>query len=96
MRGVEDRKDEKVLMAQYGGFTAVAEALNARFPFADTFTRQRIWTWWHRRNRNGFPDRKPVTGKDGRTRQLFSIEEVAGWWKSYSPARGGRPRTEGK
>lgn len=70
---------------QHGGFSAVARAVSEET--GDTCTRQQIFTWWLRRRRNGFPDRVRVGDRD-----LFDIDDVIAWRRSYVPSRGGRPR----
>lgn len=75
---------------RYGGFTAVAQELTASRGLL--VTRQGVYAWWRRRDKNNFPDRKPVPGKK---REQFDIDEVVRWYRKYmSIPRQGRKRPE--
>lgn len=59
-------------------------------------SRNQIWTWHHRRDRNGFPesvgygstrDERGVSTKV----QLFDVDAVLEWRASYVPNKGGNP-----
>lgn len=73
-----------------GGWTEVARALSTP---AQTVSRQRVYAWWSRRDRNGFPESVAVTGTDRMIRR-FNIAEVAEWYAQYRPSVGGRPRRQ--
>lgn len=53
-------------------------------------SRQQIWAWYSRRDRNGFPAelREDARGL------LFDLDEVIRWHEGYVPQTGGRPRKE--
>lgn len=71
-------------MQKYGGFTDVAKMLGV--------TRQQVYIWWKRRNRNSFPDRYDVlVPSKGKSAKMFVMTEVASWHSTYVPAQGGRP-----
>lgn len=75
---------------RYAGFEAVAKELTVK---ADQrISRQLVYTWWRRRSRNGFPDRKRVTLPDGRVKYWLDVDEVLKWHASYTPSKGGRHR----
>lgn len=67
-----------------GGWTEVARALSTP---AQTVSRQRVYAWWSRRDRNGFPESLPLGVK-----RRFNIAEVVEWYARYRPSVGGRPR----
>lgn len=73
-----------------GGWSAVASALSKRYE--KNISRQQVHTWWTRRDHNGFPEGSFVClpGRGTKTR-LFVFEEVADWYASYIPDKGGRP-----
>lgn len=77
---------------RYGGFTEVARELTAARGLL--VTRQGVYAWWRRRDRNDFPDRHLVPNKNGKgTRQKFSLDEVSSWYIAYMAApRQGRKR----
>lgn len=50
-------------------------------------SRQQVYAWWSRRERNGFP-----AGRTTQRGQTFDFDEVLAWHKAYVPSRGGRPR----
>lgn len=64
----------------YGGYAEVARRLTDAGPRA--VTRQGVYTWWKRRNRNGFPDYHYL---DGDGAKQFSISEVLAWYMRYVP-----------
>ena len=64
-----------------GGFTVVANELTTTR--GKLVTRQGVYMWWRRRDRNMFPDRHPVTTKSGGSRFLFDIDEVIAWYDWY-------------
>lgn len=64
-----------------GGLTTVANELTETR--GKLVTRQGVYMWWKRRERNGFPERHQVTVKSGLTRHLFDIDEVIGWYDLY-------------
>lgn len=66
----------------HGGFSAVARALSTD---EKPVTRQRVYMWYKRRERNGFPERDT---------RGFSFAEVAAWYAEYLPNHGGRPWKE--
>jgi hypothetical protein len=69
-----------------GGWTQVARALSTP---AQTVSRQRVYAWWVRRTRNGFPEGTPTGAHGGRE---FNLEAVTDWYATYRPSVGGRPR----
>jgi hypothetical protein len=72
-----------------GGFTAVAEELTKAHQ--KLVTRQGVYMWWTRRERNQFPDRQPITSKNGVTKLMFNLDEVLVWYDWYmSSSRQGR------
>jgi hypothetical protein len=72
--------------ARAGGWTQVARALSTP---AQVVSRQRVYAWWVRRARNGFPEGTPTGSHGGRE---FNFAEVADWYARYRPSVGGRPR----
>ena len=64
-----------------GGLTAVAQDLTS--VKGKLVTRQGVYMWWKRRERNSFPERHPVTTQAGNTRLLFDLDEVAAWYDTY-------------
>lgn len=68
-----------------GGYTEVAAALSKETGMA--VTRQRVWVWWSRRARNGFPEGwKRVTYSGGGVRRFY-VDDVLTWYReSYSSA----------
>ena len=73
-----------------GGFTTVANELTETM--GKQVTRQGVYMWWSRRDRNQFPDRHPVTTQRGGTRFLFDVDEVVTWfgWYMSQPWQGRR------
>jgi hypothetical protein len=39
--------------------------------------------WWKRRDKNGFPEKQPVTTRSGATRQQLDVDEVIAWYDVY-------------
>jgi hypothetical protein len=75
---------------RFGGFTAVAHELTTTQ--RQLVTRQGVYAWWRRRDKNGFPDRKPVPGKK---REQFDLGEVSIWYVKYmATPRQGRKRID--
>jgi len=75
------------------GYSAIANELTERT--GRSISRQQVYTWWVRRDRNGFPEgtkctRATSTGKSLASRQ-FDIDDVIDWYRTYVPAKGGRP-----
>lgn len=65
-----------------GGFTTVANELTAIK--GKTVTRQGVYMWWRRRDRNQFPERHPIPSlSSDRVRMLFDIDEVTEWYQWY-------------
>lgn len=81
---------------KYGGFTDVARALSGDDPDDPHVSRQGVYMWWSRRDRNGFPDPYTIQimTKKGRKRRklVFDIDEVRDWYQAYTPSLGGRKR----
>jgi hypothetical protein len=71
---------------RYGGYTDVARVLSTP---QVAVSRQGVYSWWLRRDGNGFPDRHLVHGT-----WLFDIDEVLSWHETYVPytPKRGRPR----
>ena len=65
-----------------GGLTVAARELTS--VRGKLVTRQGVYMWWSRRDRNGFPERRPVVNeKTGATRLLFDLDEVLAWYDTY-------------
>ncbi len=71
------------------GWTEVARALSTP---AQVVSRQRVYAWWVRRDRNGFPEGVKLGVEHGTNRRQFNVAEVADWYARYRPSVGGRPR----
>lgn len=71
---------------RHAGFQGVAEALSTE---ARHVSRQQVYVWWTRRERNGFPDRINEAGTP-----RFDLAAVREWYANYVPDRGGRPRKD--
>jgi len=67
----------------YGGWTVVGRALSTP---EHEITRQQIYAWWRKRDKNGFPDKIELNG-----RTVFDLAATTRWFESYVPNRGGRP-----
>lgn len=63
-----------------GGYTEVAAALTARL--GTPVSRQRVWMWWSRRARNGFPNGWVRPTYRGGVRQ-FHVDEVLAWYDAH-------------
>lgn len=65
-----------------GGYAYIARILS---DLADhTITRQGVWQWWSRRDRNGFPEGSLIPSGSGRTsHRVFGQDEVISWWKEH-------------
>lgn len=70
-------------MGDYGGFADVARKLGT--------SRQQVYVWWRRRDRNSFPDRHEVKAGPKSGKKLFKISDVLAWHDIYVPNKGGRP-----
>jgi hypothetical protein len=47
-------------------------------------TRQGVWQWWHRRERNGFPEGVLVPSASGRTsHRVFRQADVTAWYQEW-------------
>jgi len=76
---------------RYGGFADAARELEIRYGKnrnGNKFTKQQIFTWWLRRENNGFPGKHPKNG-------LFMLAEVTHWYASYVADKGGRKAGKG-
>jgi hypothetical protein len=73
---VNDTADRLVGYAEAGRvLTAVAG-----YPI----TRQGVWQWWHRRERNGFPEGVLVPSVSGRTsHRVFRQADVTAWYLEW-------------
>lgn len=55
-------------------------------------SRQQVWAWYDRRDRNGFPEPVRHVPYGGISqRPLFDLAAVLDWRRTYTPSRGGRP-----
>jgi hypothetical protein len=73
----------------YGGFSDAA--LHLTLANKRMISRQLVYRWWTKRAGNGFPAYKAVTLPDGSVSELFDLIEVATWYGTYVPSKGGRP-----
>lgn len=66
-----------------GGPTAVARELTETR--GKLVTRQGVYMWWRRRDRNGFPERVPILtpGRKNPVRELFDIDAILIWYDAY-------------
>ena len=78
---VPEKGGGSMTQRRMGGFTVIARELTE--VRGKLVTRQGVYMWWSRKDRNGFPDRQPVTTKTGATRMLFDIDEVTAWYDAY-------------
>lgn len=62
-----------------GGYQDVASLLTLKFD--DAITRQRVWMWWSRRARNGFPEGWDRPTAKGGVRRFY-LDEVVEWYKA--------------
>ena len=61
-----------------GGYTQAAAVLSAKTGLA--ISRQRVWIWWSRRSRNGFPEGWKRLTKGGGVRRFY-LDEVLAWYR---------------
>lgn len=54
--------------------------------------RRQVWTWFHRRERNGFPDPVRKALRYGKEVDVWYLHEVVEWRRTYRPHPGGRPK----
>lgn len=65
--------------SNYGGFAEIARQINARHPERTLpISRQLVARWYACREKNGFPERKPVEVR-GHTKLLFDLDAVVQW-----------------
>lgn len=64
-----------------GGLTVVARELTETR--GKLVTRQGVYMWWKRRDKNGFPDKHTVITRSGGTRQQLDVDEVIAWYDDY-------------
>lgn len=74
----------------YGGFADAA--LHLTLASRRMVSRQLVYRWWTKREKNGFPDAVNVALPGGTTAEMFDLIQVAAWYDTYVPAKGGRPR----
>lgn len=67
---------------EFGGYSDIARLLTVRGP--RTVSRQGVYEWYMRRDRNGFPEEAAYTGNG---RKLFRISEILAWYGNYMPSR---------
>ena len=78
----------------HAGYTVLARELEHRFPERTLrVTRQQVHMWSTRRDQNNFPQQYRVATLSGKIKNLYKIEEVVDWYRTYVPSRGGRTRT---
>lgn len=60
--------------------------------------RRQVYSWYSRRARNGFPEpvARRALGIGGRTRLMWDLADVKEWRESYTPSKGGRPKSTAK
>lgn len=56
-------------------------------------SRQQVFSWYQRRDRNGFPEPCGTRPYGGHQRRVWHLHEVKGWRDEYVPSRGGRPKS---
>jgi len=70
------------LVPGYTGFAGVAEHLNTAYEPIAMISRQAVWTWYHRRERSKFPEKKTISSGD-RTLELFDLAEIDIWYAEH-------------
>lgn len=78
----------------HGGFADIARLLNARHPERQIpISRQLVAKWYTHRETNGFPERRPAVGEDGKP--VFDLRAVEQWHVRWTRERnGGTPPPE--
>jgi hypothetical protein len=78
----------------HGGFADIARLLNARHPERQIpISRQLVAKWYAYREKNGFPERRPIGGEDGKP--VFDLQAVERWHTGWLRERnGGDPPIE--
>jgi hypothetical protein len=66
----------------YTGFAGVAEHLNTTYEPAVAITRQLVYTWYARRARTGFPEKRTIPS-GSRTLELFDLTQVDAWYLQH-------------
>jgi hypothetical protein len=73
----------------YGGLSDAA--LHLTLANKRMISRQLVYRWWTKRAANGFPGYQEVSLPGGAVSELFDLIQVASWYHSYVPSKGGRP-----
>lgn len=73
---------------EYGGFAEIARRINAIHPNRrNPVSRQLVAKWYACRETNGFPERVPVSVREGRTKVLFDLAAVERWHTAWRLSR---------